>query len=534
MRKPWFNRSVILIAALAVIISVLTSCSSDHAPTSSSTNSTKVGADGFSIVQGDVAVSAGADVAPVGTTVSVANADQSLPQDVASMVVTLAGPVRVQLGDGAVQPTSPVTLAFKLNGTEAQKQLDAGNVPVLLLQSEGSESVDVIDAKWDAATTALTARAPHLSFAWPGFFNPGAFINEVKDAMSRTLGLSFPKPDCLGKSADFSHTSYHISAITNDVAWPCIRMTPQAQEGTLGIDLYSNTPYLWKVVATPAPIETSQQPTDIETYPAAALYKQIADNDGDPDTILMPGQSVALDFGQYELSPQSGTLTYDVGTYMIGLVGYGISTTLGKFSPGKYQRLLEDRAAIQCLAEMSSSINGPQPEMNGARLGELVKDVIGCTGAVGGSIFNVLTGALGGAVMGPLVSLVSPRLAAQSASFTVTSTNDQNGGSGDSNSSATGQLSNTEVSEEGVRRCGTITIPQTGKAGTVVNDTSAITCDEAMSVMNRYLNDPAVNDRTYTFDEWTCSVLGAAEADQYGHVVECRSSQRPAAVMLGK
>lgn len=524
MRSKWLGNSALPAIAVGVVACLLASCSSEVA---SAPESVTVSEGGFEVAQGPMTITGPAGVAPIGSTVTASSSDKALPNDVHEMVEVFSAPVEVKIDNGNTQPAVPVTFSFKLDGAEAQRQVDAGHTPVLLLQSEGSDSVDVLEATWNQDTQTLTGQAPHLSFGWPGFLKPDAIINEVGAAFTSVFGLSFPKPDCVGGSADFTSTSYTVSPVSGDVAWPCIRLNKAAQEGTLGIDLYSNSPYIWKVQTNPDPIETSGSLGDVEAIPAVALYREILDNDADSDRILLPGQSISLDFGQYNMSPKSGVLSYDLGVYLVGLTGYGIGTVMSKFAPGKYQRILEDKAAIQCLIDLSETFNDLQGGLTGARMGDLIKGVIACTGAVGGSVFGAITGLLGGAVMGPLASLVNPRLAAQSASFEVIRTTTDQPAAAATNAGAPGPVVQNA-------RCGQITDPRSGNTLTVTIKSSNVPleCSEAEATFRELL--ATINDRTWPVGTYICGVLGAGEQEQYGYVITCDDAARGAKIVLGK
>ncbi|WP_139278422.1 hypothetical protein [Rhodococcoides fascians] len=376
---------------------------------------------GFRLTAGGVTVSGGAGVAPEGTQATIERTDDQLPNEVQQSVTAGGAPVRVELDEGQVQPASPLTFDFELDADRVNELLAAGKIPVVLVRSEGSEQNDVIEASWNKDTSTLTASVPHLSLVWPSFLDPKGVFDSVAEGIKRALGMTFPKPECVGRTADFAVTSYGVTPVTEDVAWPCIRKVLQAQEGTLTIDLQSNSPYLWTVRADPSFLTKQFTTIDMGSYPAGALYQQLVNQGDDSETVLLPGQQLSLGFGPYEQTPDSGTLTFDVGTWTLGLIGYGIGWVLEKFSPGKYAEMIENADVIECMRGINSGANGNRA-FDAGMVGDFVKSVIGCVGLLGGSVFSLLAGGFGATLVAPLVGVLTGTPPINKATFEVTTT----------------------------------------------------------------------------------------------------------------
>ncbi|MFC9872663.1 hypothetical protein [Nocardia salmonicida] len=420
------NLAVALSAITILIAALLVSCSSDR-PGRSDTGT--VDSRGFEISAGSLTLRGDSGVAPEGTTVSARSRADSLFGERADSLIPISETFDIVLGGGSVQPATPIHARFAVDGGQVRRLLDSGVELVAVSRPDDTDSFDYLPAVFDAVTNTVTVDLPHLS-GWSLFgFDPAKFVDSVLVTVKHALGLNFPKPDCVGRTADFAISKHEITAVTNDVAWGCIHVTQQGQEGTLGIDLYSNTPYLWKIDTTPDPIRTRVHDLDLSTYPAGALYQQIIGRNSPGDAFLLPGGAVTMEFGQYNLSPQSGALSYDTGTYVVGLIGYGMSTVLGKLNVGKYPKLLESAEALDCLSQLARSYADISAKLAPATIGAMIHDVIGCIGKAGRDWFaNIVAffgGALAGAVIGPLISFLSLRLQAQSASFRVTVDNGQ-------------------------------------------------------------------------------------------------------------
>jgi hypothetical protein len=73
--------------------------------------------------------------------------------------------------------------------------------------------------------------------------------------------------------------------------------------------------------------------------------------------------------------------------------------------------------------------------------------------------------------------------------------------------------------------CGQVTYQPTTTVGTVVITAGTTSCAEAMSVVNRFLHDPALdhtgNTMSAEFDGWQCASPTAVASEVYGYLTAC-------------
>lgn len=499
------------VVSIAASIALLaTSCSEapGHAPITVDKN-------GFIISDDGVTVSGAAGVAPDGTAVAIGFPGSPLPPGAETLATGIGAPVEIKLDDGAVQPSAALTVSFELNGEEVERQLDAGNIPIVLLQSTPDAEVDVLEADWDASNSTLTAELPHLSSAWPAFLEIGRLVDNMVTGFKQALGITFPQPGCVGDTADFSSTSYKITAVTHDVAWPCIRMVKMGLEGRLAIDLHSNSPYPWIVTTDPPFADRTLAIDGVSVYPVGVLYQQVLNRGNKGETILLPGQTLTLDFNQYEGSPRTGALTFDHGVFAVSLIGFGLSWALEKFSPQRYRAIMEDAAVLDCMASLSGTPIDGAP-LNAGLVADVFKGVLGCIGAFGSNIAGLIAGNLGAMAIDVLLrGLNDPP---KEASFKVERIITQSTGG-------------PAVRD---KRCGPVTNPHGGSQliATIKTANVPIECSEAEATFVEMLT--VQKDRTVHVGTYTCGILGAAEAEQVGYVVTCDDTARGVKIVLGR
>ncbi|MCG7592746.1 hypothetical protein MHN84_01900 [Mycobacterium sp. PSTR-4-N] len=73
--------------------------------------------------------------------------------------------------------------------------------------------------------------------------------------------------------------------------------------------------------------------------------------------------------------------------------------------------------------------------------------------------------------------------------------------------------------------CGSVTYPATGASGSVTVTAGDLSCADAMQIVDRYLNDPALphsgNTDSAEFDGWNCASPTATAAELYGYTTSC-------------
>lgn len=486
-------------AALAI------SCGSlfDHPETE---RSTRVDSNGVTLMLDELTVTGQAGVAPLDTelTARVEN-HQFGAGSGQDMLVPLSSAYRLELAQGQEQPATPLTVTFEVDPEETGKLLDEGKHLVVIAQSGGSEELDYYAATFNGAD-AVTADIPHLSMVQLFGFDIGKFFDDTKSAIANALGIRFPKPSCVGKTVDYATIQVKINPVSDDVAWPCLVGVKYGLEGHENVELYSNSPYLWEVRGTPEPRDVYNSVDSIDSYVPGAFYQRLIGNYSDRDAFLLPGNKVTLEFGQYHLSAQSVALSKNIWISTVAMFGHAVAVVASKLSPKKYQQIVEDATAMECLSQVGKSFNQLQSKTSADNFGKLAREVLGCLSLViGGSLFSFVVGGVGGMVGGWLVDL-----------FT---------GKGRDSASATVETANTPGATPA--DCGLITLAENGKQARVVISTtsSTVQCTEAVDVVDRFLS---IRERSASFNGWECGILGAGQADREGHFIKCVHSGRSA------
>jgi hypothetical protein len=73
--------------------------------------------------------------------------------------------------------------------------------------------------------------------------------------------------------------------------------------------------------------------------------------------------------------------------------------------------------------------------------------------------------------------------------------------------------------------CGVVAYPATGARGSVVVTAGAVSCTEAMRIVDRYLHDSSLvhtgNTWSAEFEGWSCATPTSLAADTYGYATAC-------------
>ncbi|WP_433664580.1 hypothetical protein ACQPW1_22075 [Nocardia sp. CA-128927] len=221
---------------------------------------TTVGDNGFTAAVGAVEVAGDAGVAPTGTPVTVAVVSTQLNTAQAELADVIAAPISIRLGDGSLQPATPITVRYNLSGLPADRL--GGNthrsVPQLLAQHEGEQNATWTDAVWDPDTKVLTARLAQLSTIFPFEINWDQTSTWLGQKWGEVTGTRFPKPACAFVDYVDGGTKYQLSHVnspgvgpvlgTDDVVWPCLA---RGSSGGAALTLHSNTSLVWDATTDP-------------------------------------------------------------------------------------------------------------------------------------------------------------------------------------------------------------------------------------------------------------------------------------------
>ncbi|WP_336874405.1 hypothetical protein [Rhodococcus qingshengii] len=508
-RRRTAFRLVLLFGILTII---LPSCSTESPGTSEQIPaSAQISDEGFHIQFDELTVEGTGNSGDVGAQASVDRNGHSTIEGNQNMLTTISDRYQVVIEDSDGQPNAPITLRFRVDGEAVQSAIDSGGEVAVLSESAGADIPSMVEAQFNPNDSTVTATVDHLSWFQAVIFNTNEFLNKAGQGIKEVLGTGFTKPACVGDQIKYSTYSIEISSLTDDVAWTCLRSTlPGELDSPQTVELHSNSPVPWVTSSDPSPLTINKTKTDSQNRTLAIAYEQLMGSDV---KFLGPGDVLTLDFKQYVGSPKSGTLTRDPKLDKAAFTSWGYAHALESIS----SVLFPPAKVIKVLAGCSSEINSAL---------DAVQAVANCGKEFGSTAISFV---LSRAVVSKIYDL-SAKFGLDnipnSATWKVSRVGGETGG-GETSASPS---SSGPAADYAPKECGPVT-DRRGKSATVLNDNAVIDCAEAVSVMSQYLNDPNVNDRTYRFDGWTCSVLGAAEEVKMGYVIKCERGDN-ATIML--
>jgi hypothetical protein len=404
-------RRAISTVALTALVAGGVACSTESKPGSSGTATTTVSDAGFRLSAGNVTASAAGGVAPDGATVALQTRAEPLPPEVADVLRAAGDSAQISLNEGEIQPASPVTLTFVVDPATANDAISQGEVPVVFSRSADGQT-ELLPATYDAATHSITATTTHFSWFWPDWFNPSKFFSGVEQA-KRLLGVSYPKPDCVGQSAVSQGVTYTVSGVTGDIAWPCI----SGDDSQLTLTLHSNSSLVYRVRTMP---ETSGTPTadlNLSGIAATTIYKALFARYADRESVLPASGSVSFVFDAAN-PPVEGALLSEPILAMVAVVLLGIETAGKPFGLNVVSRLTEDAGALECISESVIASASQDPT-------EIVKATLTCIRQVHNTVSQVIIGTLLSAIP-VLASMIqgiwSELTGTDQGTFTVTAT----------------------------------------------------------------------------------------------------------------
>lgn len=362
---------------LPILLVLVAGCAADPQTQSGSHRATAtVEDDGVHVTLNEFAVS-GPSTARIGSTLVVVDdvpADQSVIGENVPWLEPLSPTVQITFGADQ-QPGTPLTLAYRIPD---EAQPPTGAVPVVV--SRGADgSGDVIEARLDNRT--VVAEIDHLSwfeFAW---FSPDTLTTRLEEFVKPIFGLGSPKPDCVGQTQDFAMQYKTVTPVDGDVAWTCIMTTPGSHpmEPLTSIQLTVNSPFAWRIAASPPPTQVVTLDTDSANEYLRALYEQQTGT----DLVAGPGDTVRLDFGPYTQSARTGTLTRTPEQDAIALTAWAYNEALTELPPfaGVFGALDIGSAVMKC----SGTRTGSGLDMWGA-------DLASCVQGLGSSAVRLMIG----------------------------------------------------------------------------------------------------------------------------------------------
>lgn len=364
------------ILALALAIVLVAGCS-DGGDSTTSHAEASVSGDGVSVTLNDFNVSGPAEVGQG----SVLSVDDDVPEDQAvlpeevSWLNPISPTVKILL-DGDQQPGAPVRLKYRLpNGVRPP----AGAVPIVVSRSADG-GVDMAEARVE--DNAIIADLSHLSwdvFAW---FRPDELNSELTEIVKPILGTGSPKPDCVGKPLTYPNLIKSVSAVEDDVAWTCISNTPGTNriEPSTSIGLTINSPFAWQISAEPRALNVVYTNSDAQNSYLRAQYDDMVGT----GEVAGPGDTVRMDFGQYDQGPRTGTLTRDPKLDAIALTAWAYEEALERALPKVFGALDLGPELFKCAGTRTD-----------AGLGAWGADIKACAQGLGGAAVRLVIGKTG-------------------------------------------------------------------------------------------------------------------------------------------
>jgi hypothetical protein len=375
-----FRRMMSVVALIALVTSGV-ACSGESKSGPSGQSKTTVTDSGFNLTAGTVTASAERGVAPNGTTVAMKTGAGPLPPEVANALTTTGDSVQISLNDGVIQPVSPVKLTFIVDSATAQAAISQGDAPVVFSKSADG-TTELLPATYDAPTHSITATTTHFSSFWPDWFNPAKFFSGVVDNAKQLLGVSNPRPDCVGQSAVSQGVTYAVSSVTGDVAWPCI----SGDDSQLKLTLYSNSSLIYRVRTTPATSGIPAAELNLTGIVATAVYKELFARYADKESVLPAGGSVDFAFDG-DNPPQDGALLSEPALAMVAVLVLGLDTAAKPFGLSLADNVAQNSGALECISGTAIAAALQDPT-------ELVKATLTCIQQVQGTTLQFVVGTL--------------------------------------------------------------------------------------------------------------------------------------------
>ena len=379
-----------VVTVLTLIAGLTVSCSSGGGESSSHRVEVLVTGDGVGITLNGFTVTGPAAVGQ-GSKLSVADdvpSEQVVLSEAVSWLDPLSPTVQIAL-DGERQPGAPLTLTYRLLEGAGRPE---GAVPVALSRSADG-SVDMVEARVEGDT--VVADLNHLSWDMFAWFKPDELNTKLAEIVKPILGTGSPKPDCVGKPLTYPNLIKTVSPVAGDIAWTCISNTPgsNAMEPSTSVEITVNSPYAWQLSADPRPLNTVVTVSDSGNEYLRAHYDEFANT----TDVAGPGNTVRMDFGQYERGPRTGTLTRNPRVDAIALSAWAYEEALqqGPLKP-LFRGLDIGSELFKCAGTRTD-----------AGLDQWGADLVSCTQGLGAAVVRLVIGKTGVAFGAYLSEMVS-------------------------------------------------------------------------------------------------------------------------------
>ncbi|MFB9714241.1 hypothetical protein [Arthrobacter methylotrophus] len=364
-------RLIPLLAVLLAVCLALSSCDL-FAQKPAAASGGVVGDNGADLTVSGVHIVIPAGAVPTGTHVEAAFEDRNPAGADGTNLKTLSKAFRIKLGDG-LEPAKPLTVTVPVdkNLLIAQQQSDTPSTVAMMVQSEGASTPDLVHGTWDPAAGTITAQVPHLSWVWPVQLDLGAVMKNVRDSIMQSLGIEYPKPDCVDKPVTIGATTY--KAVSPAQAWVCVGDS----NGSLTVTASSNSPIPFLTTTSPSAEATNKTEVSVATAFAVA----VAGNSGftkKHQAILMPGADAQYSFnGAPGNDVQVGFQQFPA-MLLVSILAKVFDVAVGHFVDSKALDMVSKAGCMQNIVDTSQAGSALSP---GVAAG-VVKSFFGCVGSV--------------------------------------------------------------------------------------------------------------------------------------------------------
>lgn len=353
-------RSRLLTVVLMVMSLILSSCALFNPGENTSWNGA-VGDGEVRVELGPATVVFPEGVAPPGTRATVELVEaQNETRDAAT---TVSDTVEVTLG-GGLQPQQPVqiTLPVELPDVSAEKVDEEYLLFVSASQPDGSETF--FSGTFDAATSSYTVSVDHFSSFKVWGVDLGSVMSEVKTAVLQGLGIEFPAPECVGKTATVNGLTYE--ADETSIAHLCL----EEKNNSLVITAQPAVAMPYLVTSEPeVQAETSADELSLSIVGILAAARGLGFIGTDSRGAVFPGSVASYTFTE---SPNSIELDFEQYPVLLLMVILGRTfDALGILS-------IEELENLQCLADVAEAGAPVNQKVNGQTVGAFAKAFFSC------------------------------------------------------------------------------------------------------------------------------------------------------------
>lgn len=266
---------------------------------------------------------------------------------------------------GGAQPRTGVKLAWAVSGrfpAAATKPSNSANWAPLTVHRQGSSA---------------TVTVNHFSLFWLGDIKrlASGFVADVK----KFLGVGYPAPSCVGKTATASSTHWHVSSDRNSV-WTCVVTTKQDRPQ---VRLFANTRQVYRVRGQPGRLVPADSGYPALTASARLTVQLDKIMFGAGETLVLTGDPDAyatVDVAR-GVTKGDGEALADAGLSLVPIAATGVdmlmTMTGTNFGGG------------QEIYEWATCIHDALPTALGSQsMADLLGAIFGCTGRMASALFG--------------------------------------------------------------------------------------------------------------------------------------------------